>query len=137
MCSSDLCFETCGERGVMSRMGEEVYPVWHALREVGEFAGGEAVWLSSDGAPELDGIALRLGRKTRVLVGNFAEEPQTVRLRCGGLGALVGMQRLEGGETAVELGEELVDFTVAAHGLVRVDFEEPAPVEEGGEAAEG
>ncbi len=128
-------YETCGEKGVMSRMGEEVYPVWHALREVGEFAGGEAAWLETSGAPEVDGLALRLGRKTRVLFGNFTEEARAVRLNCGGLGALTGFRSVEGSEAPVELGEEWMDVALAAGGLVRADFEMPARVEEadGGE----
>jgi hypothetical protein len=123
-------FETCGERGVMSQHGEEVYPAWHALRAVGEFASGEMVWLETGDAAAVDGVALRLARKTRVLVGNFTAEPRRVKLACGGLGALLAAESLDGSAAEAAVGEEHVELTLAPHGMAQVDFERPAPKEE-------
>jgi hypothetical protein len=129
-------YETCGDKGVMSRMGEEVYPVWHALREVGELPESDVVWLETSGAPEVDGLALRSGRRTRLLFGNFTQEPRAVRLHCGGLGALIAFRGLDGSDPAVELGEERIDVTLPSHALVRADFEMPLTAEIEEQAAE-
>jgi hypothetical protein len=129
-------YETCGDKGVMSRLGEEVYPVWHALREAGEFQDGDAVWLETSGAPEVDGLALRSGRRTRVLFGNFTDEPRAVRLHCGRLGALIAFRSLDGSGPTVELGQEWIAVTLPSHALVRADFEMPLPAEIEQQAAE-
>lgn len=123
-------FETCGDKGVMSRHGEEVFPVWQALRAVGEYAGGEMLWLESGDAGAVDGVALRQERKTRVVVGNFTGEARRVRLRSEGLGALAGAASLDGTEAEVACEAGFVEFTLPPQGMARIDFERPAPEEE-------
>ena len=55
-----------------------VFPVYHALADVGEFAGGHAVGSSSSEPLRIDGIVLRKGGRARALIANLTDEPQEV-----------------------------------------------------------
>ena len=83
-------FETTGWRGVMETAGGSpapdkfrsipgaVFPVYHVLADIGEFAGGEVLAVRPSDALTVDGIALRRDDRLRVLIANMTAEPQTV-----------------------------------------------------------
>jgi hypothetical protein len=88
-------FETTGWRGVMetargSPVPEKfrslpgaVFPLYHVLADVGEFAGGEVVSSTSSDPLRVQGLALRKDGRTRVLLANLTAEPQRVAVRLG------------------------------------------------------
>ena len=55
-----------------------VFPVYHVLADIGEFAGGEVLAGRPSDALAVDGIALRKDDRLRVLIANMTAEPQTV-----------------------------------------------------------
>ena len=83
-------FETTGWRGVMETergspapdkfrsIPGAVFPVYHVLADIGEFAGGEVLAGRPSDALTVDGIALRRDDRLRVLIANMTAEPQTV-----------------------------------------------------------
>ncbi len=83
-------FETTGWRGVMETargspapdkfrsIPGAVFPVYHVLADIGEFAGGEVLAGRPSDALAVDGIALRRDDRLRVLIANMTAEPQTV-----------------------------------------------------------
>jgi D-apionolactonase len=86
-------FETIGWNGIMdaddvsmrpkafpSRPGE-LFPVYHLLREIGEFKGGSVRQIDSSNTLAAVGLALQKSGRIRVFVGNLTGERQTVRLR--------------------------------------------------------
>jgi hypothetical protein len=85
-------FETTGWRGVMetadgSRMPDAfpsiaggVYPVWHVLAWLGEFAGAAAVPTRSSRPLEFEALAVRRGGRQRVLVANLSPRAQEIAL---------------------------------------------------------
>jgi hypothetical protein len=86
-------YETSGWRGVMeSEEGSSaterfrsipggVYPLYHVLADVGELAGAEVLPATSSDTLALDGLALRGGGRTRVLLANLSPRQQRVRVR--------------------------------------------------------
>ena len=101
--SSVTYYETTGWRGVMettngSPLPEKfrslpgaVFPLYHVLADVGEFAGGEVLISKSSDPLKVEGIVLRKNGKTRVLLANLTPNAQrvsvgnltgTVRVRC-------------------------------------------------------
>ena len=91
--SSATYYETSGWRGVMETeagsptpekfrsLSGAVFPLYHVLADVGEFAGGEAVAAKSSDTLKVDGMAIRKDGKTRVLLANLSAEPQQVTVR--------------------------------------------------------
>jgi hypothetical protein len=86
-------FETVGWNGIMdadnvtsrpaaypSRPGE-LFPVYHLLREIGDFAGGTVRQVDSSDTLAVVGLSLQRPGHIRVLVGNLTGEPQTATLR--------------------------------------------------------
>jgi hypothetical protein len=84
-------FETAGGNGLMDAPGAPprpgfhavvggVFPVWHVLADLGEFRGGAVVPSTSSHPLAVDCLALRLERRTRVLLANLTPEVQIVRL---------------------------------------------------------
>jgi hypothetical protein len=55
-----------------------VFPLYHVLADVGEFAGGEVVPISSREPLQVEGFALRKGKRTRVLLANMRPEARRV-----------------------------------------------------------
>lgn len=85
-------YETVGWKGVMSAGGDfplagvfpakpdEVYAVYHLLRAVGEFAGGEVREVrSSDGLSAI-GLALAKKGRTRLLLANLSDRARSLRI---------------------------------------------------------
>jgi hypothetical protein len=85
-------YETTGWRGVMEReegsplperfrsLPGAVFPLYHILADVGEFAGGEALSSESDQPLKVQSLALRKEGRTRLLLANMTDEPQHVRI---------------------------------------------------------
>jgi hypothetical protein len=92
-------YETAGPRGVMDVEGT-VFPLYHVLADAGEFAGGEALVSESSEPLAADGIVMRKGGRTRILLANFRPEPREVRLGTAGLGRRVRVRHLD--ETTAE-----------------------------------
>ncbi len=103
-------YETTGWRGVMETesgsplpnkfhsLPGTVFPLYHVLANVGEFQGGEVIPSLSSDALRVDGLVIRKGDKTRVILANFTAEPQAVAVK--GLGERVRARSLD--ETNVE-----------------------------------
>ena len=91
--SSVTYYETTGWRGVMERVGGSplpekfrslpgaVFPLYHVLADVGEFAGGEVLVSKSSDPLKVEGIVLRKNGKTRTLLANLTSDSQQVRVR--------------------------------------------------------
>ena len=89
--SSVTYHETSGWRGVMetangSPLPEKfrslpgaVFPLYHVLADVGEFAGGEVLVSKSSDPLKVEGISLRKNGKTRTLLANLTPDSQKVR----------------------------------------------------------
>jgi hypothetical protein len=97
-------YETTGWRGVMEReqgsplphkfrsIAGGVYPLYHVLADMGEFAGGEVLPSRSSNPLAVDGLILRKGNARRVLLANLTDESQLVQLH--GLGTFVYLRNL-------------------------------------------
>ncbi len=91
--SSITFYETTGWRGVMetaqgSPLPEKfrslpgaVFPLYHVLADVGEFAGSEVVPSTSSDPLTVQGLAVRRGGQTRVVLANMTGDPQQVEVR--------------------------------------------------------
>ena len=91
--SSVTYYETSGWRGVMETasgpplpekfrsLPGAVFPLYHVLADVGEFAGGEVLVSKSSDPLKVEGIALRKNGKTRILLANLTPESQHVRVQ--------------------------------------------------------
>ena len=83
-------FETSGWRGVMETgdgsplpdkfrsLPGAVFPLYHVLADVGEFAGGEILPSVSSDPLRLDGLVVRREDRTRIIVANLNPDPQQV-----------------------------------------------------------
>ena len=79
-------YETTGCLGVMADDGAAppggVFPVYHVLADVGEFALGEVVPVATSDPGRARGLAIRKRGKARVVLANLTDEAQRVRV-CG------------------------------------------------------
>lgn len=102
-------YETVGWRGVMEQSGVKrpaafrsipggVFPLYHVLADIGEFAGGRALRSVSSAPLSADGLALERNGRRCVLLANY--QPQTVCVRVTGLTEWVRVRRLD--ETSAE-----------------------------------
>ena len=103
--SSVTYYETTGWRGVMetvtgSPLPEKfrsipgaVFPLYHILASVGEFAGGEILPSKSSDTLKVEGIALRKDGKTRILLANLT--PDSQRISVDNLPENVWVRRLD------------------------------------------
>jgi len=90
--ASATYYETTGWRGVMETTTGPVlperfhsqpgmlFPLYHVLADVGEFAAGAALGCVSSDPRRADGLALRDGQRTRLLLGNMTAVPLRVRV---------------------------------------------------------
>lgn len=86
-------YETSGWRGVMETetgsplperfqsLAGAVFPLYHVLADVGEFAGGEVLPSHSTKPLRMDGIVLRKGGKRRLILANLSAETQVVTVQ--------------------------------------------------------
>ena len=122
-------FETVGWTGIMdaddvtsrpnafpSRPGE-LFPVYHLLREIGEFKGGSVQKVHTSNNLAVVGLALHKPNRMRVLVGNLTGKAQTVKLR-GFSGQRVVIQVL-GAKQTQSMPELSIDLP--PYGIARID----------------
>jgi hypothetical protein len=100
-------FETTGRLGVMERekdpplhrkfpsMPGWVFPLYHVLADVGEFAGGNVLPWTSGNSLVLEGIGIAKDNRTRVLLANLTDQIQKVRLACPLFKGEVRVKRLD------------------------------------------
>ena len=90
--ASATYYETTGPRGVMETadgspwpafpaIPDYVFPLYHILADVGEFADGEVLRATTADPLGAAVMALRSGKRTRVLVANLRPERQQIALR--------------------------------------------------------
>lgn len=121
-------FETVGWNGLMdaddvasrppnypSQPGE-LFPVYHLLREIGEFAGGQAVRCQAADDLRAVGLVLRKSGRLRVLVGNLTAETQSVIVR--GLDKAASITALNGDEISAD---RQLSFDLPPYGIGRLD----------------
>jgi D-apionolactonase len=70
-----------------SRPGE-VFPLYHVLADVGEFAGGDVISTQASDPLRADALLLRAGRRRRLVVANMSPDLQHVRIRLNTGGAI-------------------------------------------------
>ena len=103
-------FETVGYKGIMapsrpfaaqdkfpSRLGA-VYPIYHVLNMVGEFAGGRVQQVVSSDPTSIIGLALKDANRRRLLIANLSDRPQKIMIQ--GFGNEVSIFRLGAGDSA-------------------------------------
>ncbi len=85
-------FETTGWRGVIERakgsvlpdqfrsVPGAVFPLYHVLADVGEFAGGDCIVTRSSEPLQVEALTLRKGNRKCLLVGNLSAQTQRVTL---------------------------------------------------------
>ena len=100
-------YETCGWRGVLERAAGSplpelfqsqpggVFPLYHVLADVGEFAGGNAWSVETSDALRADALALEKNGRYRLLVANLMAERQTVQVAWDKLGNAPRLMRLD------------------------------------------
>ena len=74
-------YEITGWRGVLETEAGSAFPVYHVLADVAEFAGANVVTSVSSDPLRFDGLAIRTGERTRVLLASLSPAPQRVTLR--------------------------------------------------------
>ncbi|MFQ6041049.1 MAG: hypothetical protein ACE5PV_09345 [Candidatus Poribacteria bacterium] len=111
-------YETTGWRGVMeteqgsplpakfSSLPGSVFPVYHLLADVGEFAGGAVVPINSSEPLLVDGLAISKDGKTRAILANFTSQRQQITIRNLNANRLVKNLDETNAETAVLSPEE-------------------------------
>ncbi len=142
-------FETTGWRGVMeteagSRLPQAfrsspggVFPLYHVLADVGEFAAGGIVPSSSSAPLTAEALAVHEGGRTRILVANLSATTQQTQLVCPHLPATVWVRSLAalGAEEAIdeperfradpglrqEVREGRMELCLSPYAIVRVD----------------
>jgi hypothetical protein len=101
-------FQATGPFGVMN--GDELFPIYHVLADVGEFAGGEVLATETTEPRWLAPMTLRKEDQLRVLVANLFWQPQPVRLaRIKGYVPVVG-------------AKPLLEVVLPPYGVARFDF---------------
>jgi hypothetical protein len=111
-------YETTGWRGVMEiedgspvpdkfrSLPGSVFPLYHVLADVGEFAGETVIPTTSSDALKVNGLALHKNGQTRVLLANLSRERQHVSVH--NLSSRVQVRRLNetNAEEAMESPED-------------------------------
>lgn len=99
--NSATYYQTTGLRGVMDV--RIAFPLYHVFADVAEFEGGEVVASQSSEPLRVESLVLRKGKRTRVLLGNFSDQPTTVNL--SKLGARATVKFLMNDTPAVALNK--------------------------------
>ena len=137
---SITCHETVGWKGIMesaagpalpdkfpSKPGA-LFPIYDVLRDIGEFAGGRVQRMESSDTLAVAGLALREGKRLRLLVANLTAEPRTTSVR--GLGPNLTVRSATPSDTSPAgqrpggKGETVameVPLFLPAYGIVRID----------------
>ena len=106
-------YETSGWRGVMELAGGSalperfrslpggVFPLYHVLADIGEFAGGQVIPSESSEPLQAEGLALRKGAATRIVLASLIPTRQHVRIQHGGRRARVRLLDERNAEAAM------------------------------------
>jgi hypothetical protein len=101
-------YQATGPFGLMD--GPELFPLYHVLEDIGEFAGGEVLATETTEPHWLAALTLRKGDRLRVLVANLFWQPQSVRIA-----------RIKG--YVPEVGSKpLLEDVLPPYGVARFDF---------------
>ena len=86
-------YELTGWRGVMERNDEDaprsdqfrsiagsVFPLYHVLADVGEFAGASVVPVVTSDSLRADGFAIQKDGKIRMLIANLGSDTETIQI---------------------------------------------------------
>ena len=142
-------YETTGWRGVIETedgpslprkfrsVAGGVYPLYHVLADVGEFAGGHLLSTTSSAPLNVEGMALQKGERFRLLLANLGPKVQYVRVLNSKLGDYVQVKRLDefSGEGAMRSPESFrskpgllqqtsgnqIELALLPYAIVRVD----------------
>jgi hypothetical protein len=108
-----------------------VYPVYHALADLADLAGGEVLATRSSAPIAVDGVAVRHGRSLRVLLANLTRESQVVRLpaalasaqlrRLDQTNVAMAMSDPEGFRDAPPIESTGKSIVLGPHELARID----------------
>lgn len=102
--TSLTCFETTGWRGVMETEAGSplpqrfhsipgaVFPLYHVLADVAEFAGGASLAVQSSDPLKVEAILLQKGARQALLVANLTNEAQTATMT--GIASAARLRRL-------------------------------------------
>lgn len=74
--SSVTLFETVGDGGVLR--GGEVFPLYHVMADIAEFAGGSIIAVRSSDPLTVIGMALKQENRLRLLLANLTTQAQTL-----------------------------------------------------------
>lgn len=119
-------YETTGWRGVMETatgsplpakfpsLPGAVFPLYHLLADVGEFAGGEVVQSQSSEPLKVEGLVLTNAGRTRLLLANLTGQPQQVVVQ--GLSGAVTVRCLDE-ETVLQAMQEPAAYRAANDAL--------------------
>jgi D-apionolactonase len=127
-------YETTGGNGVMEA---DVFPLYHVLADVGEFAGGSIVKSRSSDPLRVDGLVLEKAGQRRMLIANMTDAPQHVLVSPGV--KTVSLRQIEqcdvecatqspeafretAGKT-VEVGHHGLDIELSPFATIRLDWE--------------
>lgn len=145
-------YETTGWCGVMetgngsplpAKFGSTpgaVFPLYHVLADVGEFAGGRVIASTSSALLQADGLVLERDGRRRLMLANLSPHCQYVRVQNPGLGEYVRLKRLdqttaEAAMTApeayrrepgllVQTAGDVLEVALLPYAVVRVDSSE-------------
>ncbi|MDZ7640351.1 MAG: hypothetical protein U5J83_19195 [Bryobacterales bacterium] len=106
--AASVCYyETAGWRGVLetadgaplparfpSRPGM-VFPVYHVLAAAADYRGGESVRVGSSQSLAVDALLLRKDNRRRLIVANYTDRPQVVRISGASWGARTRVRMLD------------------------------------------
>jgi hypothetical protein len=95
-------YETAGKRGVLD--GRSVFPMYHVFADVAEF-GQQGIATKSSDPLRVEGLALRKGNRTRMVLANKTDQPQTVKLSGIGSKAKVKLLDASNAEAAMKRPE--------------------------------
>jgi hypothetical protein len=137
-------YETVGWKGIMESAGGPslpdkfpsqpgaIFPIYHVLRDVGEFAGGRVQRVNSSDTLAVAGLALRKGKRLRLLVANLTDRAQAAAIR--GLGANIEVRQLNvqntpsAGTPSDAFVRQLADpvamelpLSLTPYGIIRID----------------
>ena len=140
-------FETVGMKGVMSTesgpsltnlfpaKSDNVYPVYHVLQWLGEFAGGKVAGLDSSDPMAVIGLRLVQAGRRRLIIANLTDQPRKVEVQGLDAEAIIFHLNQSNLDSAMNAPESLSKnkgaragelepvfrIELPPHGLVRID----------------
>ena len=78
-----------------------VFPIYHVFADLAEFVGGEVIPSESSAPLRVEGLALRKGTATRIVLASLIPTPQRVHIQHGGRRAHVRLLDERNAEAAM------------------------------------